>query len=73
MSNKNIQDIVDALKNASSGRDIYEALLHVPTDNLLYMHNMIVNIINSREPDEVNLDARVSKQDKDEVNHVEAN
>lgn len=63
MFNKNIEAIVDALKNAASGREIYEALQHVPTENLIHMQSMIVNIINSREP-YIQTCGRVSRIDK---------
>lgn len=43
-----VKKIVDALYNVDGGEQVFEALTHVPTDNLHHMYHMIEFILTGR-------------------------
>lgn len=45
---KRIENIVNALQSAQSGKEVFTALCEVPTDNLNDMHDMIAYILGQR-------------------------
>lgn len=49
---KKAEAIVDALYSAGCGNIVFEALQHVPSDNLKDMHDMIIHILEHRAIEE---------------------
>lgn len=48
ITNMASQKLIHAFKNVNSGQDIYDALIEIPTMNLLDMNEMIANILTAR-------------------------
>lgn len=47
--NLKVKEIIDALKSVECGSIVYQALNCIPNENLQDMHDMIVDILESRK------------------------